>query len=146
MTSMATLVKIAVAVFLAGVVVGCEKSSPSRATTREAAPAPAQEGARTSLPESQAARRRVHVLVAGKVQGVEFRNFSERKARELGLCGWVRNMPDGRVEFLIEGLPENVGAMLEEIRTVPAPARIERIDPEDEPPRGEFQTFEVRYQ
>jgi len=47
-----------------------------------------------------------HYWVSGRVQGVYFRAFTEKTARELGLCGWVKNLPDGRVEALACGNPE----------------------------------------
>lgn len=48
-----------------------------------------------------------HVLVSGKVQGVYYRASTVKKAQALGLCGWVRNLEDGRVEILAQGpLPE----------------------------------------
>ena len=53
---------------------------------------------------------RLHLVVSGLVQGVWFRKSTCDKARELGLCGWVRNLPDGRVEILATG-PE--GKLLE---------------------------------
>ena len=53
-----------------------------------------------------------HVLVSGRVQGVGFRWYAREKAEELGLAGWVRNLPDGRVEAWLEGEEEAVTAML----------------------------------
>lgn len=46
---------------------------------------------------------RIHLFVSGTVQGVGFRYATYREARRLGLVGWVRNTPDGRVEVLAEG-------------------------------------------
>ncbi len=54
---------------------------------------------------------RLHVLVSGRVQGVGFRWATEAKAFELGLNGWVRNLPDGRVEAEFEGTPAALDAM-----------------------------------
>ena len=45
----------------------------------------------------------IHIFVSGRVQGVGFRYSTQRKARQLGLTGWVRNTPDGRVEIRAEG-------------------------------------------
>lgn len=49
-----------------------------------------------------------HIFVLGLVQGVGFRRFIQKKARELGLLGWVKNLPDGRVEILAQGKNENI--------------------------------------
>ncbi len=54
---------------------------------------------------------RLHVRIAGRVQGVGFRWATRAKARELGLCGWVRNLPGGDVEAEFEGSPAALDAM-----------------------------------
>jgi acylphosphatase len=54
-----------------------------------------------------------HILVLGFVQGVGFRRFIAKKARDLGLLGWVRNLPDGRVEILAQGEKSNIKALIE---------------------------------
>lgn len=59
------------------------------------------------------APRAVHFIVEGRVQGVFFRAYTKDKADELGLCGWVRNLFDGRVEGYIEGPENKIAAMLE---------------------------------
>jgi len=59
------------------------------------------------------AKRHVHVLVEGRVQGVYFRAYTKDKAEELHLGGWVRNLADGRVEACIEGEAGAVEEMLE---------------------------------
>jgi acylphosphatase len=59
------------------------------------------------------ASRSVHFIVEGRVQGVFFRAYTKEKADELGLCGWVRNLVDGRVEGYIEGPENKIAAMLE---------------------------------
>ena len=53
-----------------------------------------------------------HVLVSGRVQGVAFRWYTVEKAGELGLAGWVKNLPDGRVETWIEGEASAIESML----------------------------------
>jgi acylphosphatase len=57
--------------------------------------------------------RRVRILVRGRVQGVGFRYATVAEARRLGLAGWARNLPDGRVEILAEGAPDAVQALIE---------------------------------
>lgn len=90
------------------------------------------------------ARLKIH----GKVQGVFFRQSTREKARELGLCGWVKNMPDGTVEALAAG-PENaVNELITWCGQGPAYARVDKVDvqvcriedADEEPvPEGPFQ-------
>lgn len=80
--------------------------------------------------------RRARVLVAGRVQGVFFRAMCAREAAGRGLAGWVRNLPDGRVEALFEGPPEAVGAMVRWCRTGPAHSRVDVIEVHEESPEG----------
>ena len=55
----------------------------------------------------------VHVIIAGKVQGVFFRDYTLQKAQELGVNGWVRNLPNGSVEAILNGQPDTVDSMIE---------------------------------
>ena len=87
---------------------------------------------------------RCHVLVSGLVQGVFFRAFTQKIAEKLGLVGFVRNLPDGRVEAVIEGEKEEVEAMLEVLKKGPPSARVENIDAEWEDAKSEFHRFELR--
>ncbi|HUV09867.1 MAG TPA: acylphosphatase, partial [Acidimicrobiia bacterium] len=89
--------------------------------------------------------RRVHLFISGRVQGVGFRNFTQRSARELDLTGWVQNLRDGRVEAVVEGKTASVAKLLELVRRGPRAARVDDIKLTDEKPTGEFETFEVRY-
>jgi acylphosphatase len=71
-------------------------------------------------------RRRV--VVHGFVQGVGFRFAVERAARSRGVAGWVRNRPDGTVEAVFEGEPEDVEALVDFCRVGPRGAEVERIE------------------
>jgi len=71
--------------------------------------------------------RSVRGLVAGRVQGVGFRYFVRRRAEIAGLGGFVRNLPDGRVEFLLQGAPDAVDAVIEQIRVGPPHARVSEL-------------------
>jgi acylphosphatase len=72
-------------------------------------------------------------LVSGFVQGVGFRWFAARHARALGLTGYARNLPDGRVEVVAAGADESALALLEErLRAGPAHARVEAVEREDQ--------------
>ncbi len=97
------------------------------------------------MPKAVQGARRVHVFVTGRVQGVGFRAWTEREARMLKLAGWVKNLPDGRVEAVIEGPPEAVAALVEKLKAGPRAAKVENLDVKDEPAEGGFEGFETRY-
>ncbi|MCX6814589.1 MAG: acylphosphatase [Candidatus Aenigmarchaeota archaeon] len=86
----------------------------------------------------------VHVFVAGFVQGVFYRSWTEQTARQLGLKGWVRNLPDGRVEALFEGNKNAIEKMLELCKKGPPHAKVEKVEVMKEKPLG-LERFEVRY-
>lgn len=89
--------------------------------------------------------KRFHVRISGRVQGVFFRASTWKTARSLGLTGWVRNLPDGRVEAVFEGEKDAAEKMLAWCRTGTPPARVERLEFDVEKPTGEFKAFEVLY-
>ncbi len=90
--------------------------------------------------------RTVHVWVSGRVQGVFFRATTAERARELGVRGWVRNLPDGRVEALACGDETAVERFLEFVRTGPPAARVDGVEVEelDAPPADLPGGFDVR--
>jgi acylphosphatase len=79
---------------------------------------------------------RRHVLIYGFVQGVGFRFSVERAARSRSVSGWVRNRPDGAVEAVFEGEPEDVEALVDFCRRGPRGAEVERVEVERESPEG----------
>ncbi len=81
--------------------------------------------------------KRVHVLISGDVQGVNFRWYCRDEASSRGVGGFVRNLPDGRVEAAFEGDPESVDAMVEWCRLGPPAARVREIDVREERPAGD---------
>lgn len=87
-------------------------------------------------------RRRVRVLVEGRVQGVWFRESTREEAGRLGVHGWVRNLPDGRVEAVFEGEPTAVDALVDWTRRGPERASVTAVHVDREEPRGE-DTFRV---
>jgi acylphosphatase len=89
-------------------------------------------------------RERAHVYVSGQVQGVFFRDSAREKAEQLGLTGWVKNLPDGRVEALFEGPSERVREMVRWCEQGPSHAEVENVDAEFEASEGELTSFEVR--
>jgi len=87
---------------------------------------------------------RVHLYVSGRVQGVFYRSNTRRKALELGLTGWVRNLPDGRVEAVVEGEEGQVEKLIQWCRRGPPLAAVTGLEVARETPTGEFTTFGVR--
>jgi acylphosphatase len=87
---------------------------------------------------------RAHVVVSGLVQGVYFRDSARREARRRNVTGWIRNLPDGRVEAVFEGRPEDVEALVAWCHHGPPHARVEHVAVRREPARGEFSAFEIR--
>ena len=90
-------------------------------------------------------KARAHVFVSGRVQGVFFRSEARHEARKRGVNGWVRNLPDDKVEAVFEGEEENVKKLLEFCRRGPAGAIVTVTDVTWENYRGEFRDFEIRY-
>lgn len=93
------------------------------------------------------ARVRAHVFVTGRVQGVWFRESTRRRAQALGVGGYVRNLPDGRVEAVFEGDAEAVKAALEFVSHGPPHADVKDVAVEHEPcsaETGEHAEFQVR--
>lgn len=85
----------------------------------------------------------VRGFVSGCVQGVGFRWFARRQAEAEGVCGYARNLADGRVEFLLQGEPAAVERVVDALRSGPSHARVggvELDDAEDLPPRDGFDT------
>jgi len=88
---------------------------------------------------------RIRARVSGRVQGVFFRAETREQAQRLGLCGWVRNLPDGRVELLAEGDAQAVRSLIAWCRTGPPHARVGRVEEFPEAFTGEFNTFSITY-
>ena len=81
-------------------------------------------------------------VISGSVQGVGFRFFAERAAREAGVAGWVRNRPNGSVETVVEGEEAAVARYLERVRSGPGESRVTRFVEEDAPVTG-LASFEI---
>ena len=89
--------------------------------------------------------RRVNVIVSGIVQGVNFRRHTQQTARQFGVNGWVRNLPDGRVEGCFEGEAEAVGFLLDWCRSGPPSGRVDNLETREEPFTAEFSDFSIKY-
>jgi len=88
---------------------------------------------------------RAYLRIYGLVQGVFFRATMRDVARRLGVAGWVRNMPDGSVEAVVEGPREAVEEVIRWAHRGPPAARVERVEVVWEPYRGEYRDFTIRY-
>jgi len=82
-------------------------------------------------------------LISGRVQGVGFRWFAHDAAVREGLAGWVRNLPDGRVEALVEGDAEAVTRVERALRSGPRGARVDNVYVESEMPSGAYRQFDI---
>ena len=82
-------------------------------------------------------------LISGRVQGVGFRYFAHDAARREGVTGWVRNLPDGRVEALVEGDAEAVMRVERALRSGPGGARVDKVFVDGEEPSGAHATFRI---
>jgi len=91
-------------------------------------------------------KKRVHVLVGGRVQGVFFRATAREMAKSLRVKGWIKNRWDGKVEMLVEGDKEAVDKMVQWAHHGPPGAAVTDVKVKEEPFKGEFDTFSIRYQ
>ncbi|MCD6339968.1 MAG: acylphosphatase [Verrucomicrobia bacterium] len=89
-------------------------------------------------------RQRVHVLYSGLVQGVGFRYTVKTAAQGYEAAGWVRNLPDGRVELTAEGERSELEAFLQAIRDSGLGSLIQNEEIEWSPARGDVAGFEIR--
>ncbi len=86
---------------------------------------------------------RAHLRIYGRVQGVFFRSTMREVALELGVNGWVRNMPDGSVEAVVEGEKERVEELIKWAHRGPPLAKVERVEVRWESYRGDWEGFSV---
>ena len=89
--------------------------------------------------------QRVHIFISGKVQGVFFRQALKVIAKKNNVVGWVRNLPDKRVEAMLEGDNKSVNLVVEWAKIGPANSHVDNIEINNEEFKNEFSTFEVLY-
>ena len=87
----------------------------------------------------------VHVIVSGRVQGVFFRDYTLRHAEELGVKGWVRNLPDGSVEAMVKGDNQDVNNMIEWFHTGSPLSTVTTVIADEILPTEKLSRFEIRY-
>jgi len=87
--------------------------------------------------------KRIHAYVKGIVQGVGFRYFVYRHAKTLGLTGYVRNLPDGRVEVVAEGSEESLRELVSLLWEGPVGSYVENVELEWSEAKNEFKDFKI---
>ena len=90
-------------------------------------------------------KKRAHVIISGRVQGVFFRMETLKAAQLYGVSGWVKNKADGTVEAMFEGDNKSVDSILEWCRRGSPPAKVEKADVNWEDYTGEFKEFKIAY-
>jgi acylphosphatase len=88
---------------------------------------------------------RAHVYIYGRVQGVFFRSETRREARGSKVTGWIRNLPDGRVEAVFEGQKDDVQKLVDFCKEGPSGAKVARTEVAWEAYTGEFRDFRVTW-
>jgi len=88
--------------------------------------------------------RRCRIYVSGHVQGIGYRSFTKKRATEIGLSGFARNLPDGRVEIIVEGDETRIHTFVERLKEGPWGSRVSNTEIRWEKPSTEFTTFEVK--
>jgi len=89
--------------------------------------------------------RAAHIIVRGLVQGVGYRYYAFRHARQLGLVGWVKNLPDHTVEITVEGDSSALNEYVKELKTGPSSAVVREVVVDQIEPTGNYAVFDVRY-
>jgi acylphosphatase len=90
-------------------------------------------------------QKRLHVWISGRVQGVFFRASTREAAEKAGVYGWVRNLPDGRVEAVFEGDADRVDRIRAWCESGNPFSRVDAIEVLEEPFGGEFSEFSIVY-
>lgn len=86
----------------------------------------------------------VHVRVSGRVQGVFYRAFTKERAKERDVKGWVRNLPGGGIEAVLEGERQKVGELLRLMKTGPSGSMVLGMELSELECKG-YEDFEIRY-
>lgn len=90
-------------------------------------------------------KARAHLYISGKVQGVYYRGFTQEIAYSLGLNGWSKNLPDGRVEAVFEGEKDVIEAVIKKCYQGPPAARVTDIQVIWDESVENFTDFSIRY-
>ena len=89
--------------------------------------------------------KRIHLIIHGKVHGVFYRDNTQKKASELGLKGFVKNLEDRTVEVIAEGSQEKLNELIEFCKNNPGYSNVDKVDVKEEKATDEFKSFKVRF-
>lgn len=84
-----------------------------------------------------------HIFITGRVQGVGFRHFTRKNAEALGVTGWVKNLPDGRVEAVFQGSEEQIEELIQRCKNGPVASYVQDIEVEKDSGDENFDDFSV---
>ncbi|AGK52236.1 acylphosphatase [Bacillus sp. 1NLA3E] len=89
--------------------------------------------------------KQIHLTVYGKVQGVGFRYFSQMKAVQYDVRGWVKNSEEGAVEILAEGTQGNLDLFIEDVRRGNPFSKVNDVIVQDTNKTDSYQSFKIKY-
>ncbi|MFW6283733.1 MAG: acylphosphatase [Minisyncoccales bacterium] len=90
-------------------------------------------------------KKRVQLLISGRVQGVGFRMSARSKARKLDLKGWVKNLKNGKVKAVAEGEEKKIKEFIEWAKKGPFTAKVKNLEVNFASHKGEFNKFKIEY-
>ncbi len=90
--------------------------------------AAAHAGEPPSKKELPSGVHQIHLLISGRVQGVGFRDFTQRTAEKLGILGWVRNLSNGKVELKAQGPDDKLKEFTEKVSEGPSSSKVEKVE------------------
>ena len=86
-----------------------------------------------------------HCLITGRVQGVFYRQSTKAQAKKLGLTGWVRNLPDGRVEAVVSGPEPQVAQLIAWMQHGPKAARVDSVQVTELVAEKSYKEFSIKF-
>lgn len=99
---------------------------------------------RYNMDMSSTKQMRLEATVSGRVQGVSFRYYTQQRARQLGLAGWVANQPDGTVRVVAEGDVSALDDLVDFLERGSPAARVDRVEAQRLPATGTFDQFRIQ--
>ena len=91
------------------------------------------------------AKKRVHLIISGRVQGVDYRYSTYHQAISIGAKGWVRNIPNNKVEIIFEGEEPELNKMIQWCYQGPPMARVDNIEITEQKFKNEFKDFSIKH-